>query len=270
MSDLTPNSPVAKSLNCKVRAGNLNGLLDLLDVDDLLSPVKVLFTEKGASIQAHDVNKTFQCVVKDYPLGSDYEVDEPGLLVIEPKNLRQALGLKFGKEALLTINYTDGEAARVLSGGSSLNYFPSDESECHTMKDDWVLPYEAGKFSCTMLGGAEPTSIITLEAQSLASGVQDMKVAKQEYVVFNFSATQSTCASGQWGNKATISTSVIDADLEGENCEIAFPDILSSVVNRLNGQISVQKHKETPFFLIKNLDPTRGDVRYLITECQRT
>lgn len=270
MSELTPNSPVAKALNCKVRAGNLNNLLDLLDVDGLLSPVKVLFTEKGASIQAHDVNKTFQCVVKDFPLGSDYDLDEPGILVIEPKELRQALGLKFGKEALLTIQYTDGDACRVVSGGSSLNYFPSDESECHTMKDDWVLPYNDGKFEFTMLGGAGPTSIVTMEAQALAAGVQDMKVAKQEYVVFNFDEKGSTCASGQWGNKATISTSTVDAELEGEKCEVAFPDILTSVVNRLTGNISLQKHKETPFFLIKNLDPTRGDVRYLITECQRT
>ena len=53
---MTPNDTLSEKCELLVSADALAELMDLLDIEDLLNPVKVMFTDKGATVWAHDAN----------------------------------------------------------------------------------------------------------------------------------------------------------------------------------------------------------------------
>ena len=263
---MTPNDTLSEDCHLLVNAESLSGLMDLIDIEDLLSPVKVVFTKSGATIWAHDANKTIQAFV-DYPLEKYNLKSDPTYMVVEPKRMRDLLNAKF-KGSQIRITRKAGEAVTIESktGGKTVLY-PPDLDECLVVPDHWVLPMEKGWIQFPMLDNAPAQTKVTITADELNRGLIDMRVAGASYCVFEFNDSSSQASSGHWQTKETTSRTPIKAKVEGEDASVAFPDLLGAVTSCYpNGdELLIYKHEKTPFFILTNKADT---VRILVTEAQ--
>lgn len=264
---MTPNDTLSEDCELLVSADSLCGLMDLLDIEDLLNPVKVMFTNDGATVWAHDANKTIQAFIQDYELEKYNLKSEPTYLVLEPKRMRDLLKSKFsGKQVKITRPSGGAMTVESKTGGTTTIY-PPDLDECLVVPDHWVLPMEKGWLKFPMLPDTpKAESRVSITGAELTKGITDMRVAGASYCVFSFDK-KSEASSGHWATKETASTTPIEATLEGEPCSVAFPDLLGAVAGCYSNDetLVVFKHTATPFFVITNANDS---VRLLVTEAQ--
>lgn len=252
MSDpITPNSDVARTVKVQVHAGDLASLLQSVSLDSPSSPVRVLFTENGVSVWTHDNSKTIQALVTERPLG-ELKVEEPCVLLIEPKSFSDLLSAKFKQEAV-RISTNAGKPITIKSrqGGTAI-YHAADEDDCNIVPDHWVLPTVDGKKVFPMFDGEEATSVVKTSRSELQRALTDMNVSKAPYVVFSFSDGKSTCESGHWGSKTNRSASPIVAELDGDDVEICFTSNLTQILKTLDGEaITLHKHSKGQFVVLE-------------------
>lgn len=252
-------------IDVRVNAGSLRNLLDHVNINGQIDPVKIMFTVDGATVWAHDANKTLQVFVDDYPL-DDYTLkSDQGCIVLETKKVSEMLAAKFGS-TVVTLSAKAGEPCTISdNGGSSLTYYPPSEDECYVVPDHWVLPMSNGVITFPMLDDAEATLQVKLHPDELKKALTDMRVAGATYACINFDQKSSVAESGHWTAKSNTSTTNIDADVAEGPGEVTFPEVLAAVTDRLEGDVvDIQKHDQTPFFLLMS-----GSTKILVTEAQR-
>tara|TARA_R110001592_G_scaffold129782_1_gene342530 strand:+ start:1177 stop:1980 length:804 start_codon:yes stop_codon:yes gene_type:complete len=252
MSDpTTPNSDVSRTVKIQCHAGDLASLLQSVSLDSPPSPVRVLLTEEGVSIWTHDNSKTIQALVTERKIG-DLKVDEPCVLLIEPKAFADLLSAKF-KQHSVRISTEAGKPITIKSrqGGTAI-YHPADEDDCNLVPDHWVLPTVDGKKVFPMFDGEEATSVIKTSRSELQRALTDMTVSKAPYVVFSFSKGKSTSESGHWGSKTNRSASPIAADIEGDDVQVCFTSNLIQILKTLDGEsITLHKHSKGQFVVLE-------------------
>lgn len=252
MSDpITPNSDVARTVKAQVHAGELASLLQSVSLDAPPSPVRILLTDEGVSVWTHDNSKTIQAIVSERPIG-ELKVDEPCVLLVEPKSFADLLSAKFKQEAV-RISTSAGKPITIKSrqGGTAI-YHAADEDDCNIVPDHWVLPTVDGKKVFPMFDGEEATSVIKTSRSELQRALTDMTVSKAPYVVFSFTDGKSTCESGHWGAKTNRAASPIVADLEGEDVSICFTSNLTQILKTLDGEaITLHKHNKGQFVVLE-------------------
>lgn len=260
----TPNTSTNMKLKIKVKASSLKGLLDHVNVNNSIDPVKVHFNDEGATIWAHDANKTLQIFIDDFVL-DDYELkSKSGNIVFESKRVAEILAAKFGNE-VITITADAGKPVLLSSKGSSMQYYPPSEDECFVVPDHWVLPSnDSGDIQYPMLEDAESTLRVNIHPDELKKALTDMRVANASYASISFNDKESVSESGHWANKSNTSKTEIEATVVRGKGSVTFPEVLGSVIDRLDGSADIQKHEETPFFIIRS-----GSTRILVTEAQR-
>lgn len=252
-------------LKIKVKASSLKGLLDHVNINNSIDPVKVHFNEEGATIWAHDANKTLQIFIDDYSL-DDYELmSKAGNIVFESKRVGEILSAKFGNE-VITIKADSGSPVLMSSKGSSMQYYPPSEDECFVVPDHWVLPSsDGGDILYPMISeDAESTLRVVIHPDELKKALTDMRVANASYASIQFDDKKSVSESGHWANKSNTSKTEIEATVVRGKGSVTFPEVLGSVIDRIDGTADIQKHDETPFFIIRS-----GSTRILVTEAQR-
>jgi len=260
----TPNSSTNMDIEIKVNAASLRDLLDHVNVNNAIDPVKVMFTEDGATVWAHDANKTLQVFVDDFEM-TDYTLkSDPGCVILETKKVAEMIGAKFGKEKI-TLKATPGEPVVMSRNGSTLSYFPPSEDECYVVPDHWVLPVDDdGTLLFPMLENAPATLRVSMHPDELKKALTDMRVAGSTYACITF-GKESVSESGHWNSKGNRSKSPVEATIISGEGEVTFPEVLSSVVDRMGGELlEVQKHEGAPFFMLIS-----GSTRILVTEAQR-
>jgi hypothetical protein len=260
----TPNTSTNMKLTFKVKASSLKGLLEHVNVNNSIDPVKVHFNEEGATIWAHDANKTLQIFIDDFAL-DDYELkSKAGNIVFESKRVAEILSAKFGNDTI-TVKADSGQPVSFTSKGSSMAYYPPSEDECFVVPDHWVLPVtDEGDIQYPMLEDAESTLRVSIHPDELKKALTDMRVANASYASIVFKDGDSVSESGHWANKSNTSKTDIEATVIRGEGSVTFPEVLGSVIDRLSGAADIQKHGETPFFIIGS-----GSTRILVTEAQR-
>lgn len=260
----TPNTSTNMKVKIKVKASSLKNLLEHANINNSIDPVKILFNEEGATIWAHDANKTLQIFIDDFAL-DDYELkSESGSIVFESKRVADILSAKFGND-VITIIADAGSPVSMRSKGSSMSYYPPSEDECFVVPDHWVLPSsDSGDIQYPMLEDAESTLRVAIHPDELKKALTDMRVANASYAAITFADGESLSESGHWASKSNSSKTTIEATVVRGKGSVTFPEVLGSVIDRLNGSADIQKHEETPFFIIRS-----GSTRILVTEAQR-
>lgn len=262
--ETTPNSSSNMKVKIKVKASSLKNLLEHVNINNSIDPVKILFTDEGATIWAHDANKTLQIFIDDFNL-DDYELkSESGSMVFETKKVAEMISAKFNSQTI-EITADAGKPIEFKTKESSMQYYPPSEDECFVVPDHWVLPCsDSGDISYPMLDDAESTLRVNIHPDELKKALTDMQVANASYASIQFGKDGAVSESGHWASKSNTSKTEIDATLIRGNGSVTFPEILGSVISRLNGSADIQKHEETPFFIIRS-----GSTRILVTEAQR-
>jgi len=261
----TPNTLTSMNVELTVKAKSLRDLLDHVNVNGMIDPVKVMFTVKGATVWAHDANKTLQVFVNDHPL-EDYDLkSEPGCLIMETKRVSEMIASKFGSE-IITVRAKSGEAVTLKCGGATLTYYPPAEDECFVVPDHWVMPMgNDGSLLYPMLENAKATLRCAMHPDELKKALVDMRVAGATYACIKFGKKDSVSEAGHWTAKTNTSLTPIDAKVIEGTGTVTFPEVLSAVVERLNGDtVEIHKHDDTPFFVLIS-----GPTRILVTEAQR-
>lgn len=262
--NLTPNTASNMNVKLKVKASSLKELLEHVNVNNSIDPVKVLFTDEGATIWAHDANKTLQIFIDEAVLDSYELKSDAGSIVFESKRVSEMLAAKFGNE-VVSISAKAGSAIEFKSGKSSMQYYPPSEDECFVVPDHWVLPSnDEGDIVYPMLEDAESTLRVNIHPDELKKALTDMRVANASYASIQFSKDDAVSESGHWANKSNTSKTSIEATVIRGKGSVTFPEVLGSVISRLDGSADIQKHDETPFFIIRS-----GTTRILVTEAQR-
>lgn len=258
MSDpITPNSDVSRTVKAQLNAHDLGSVLQAVALDNPSSPVRVLLTDEGASVWTHDNSKTIQALLTDRPIG-DLKVDEPCVLLVEPKSFGDLLSTKFGQQTVrITTDAAKPITIKSKQGGQAI-YHAADEDDCNIVPDHWVLPKDDdGKRLFPMFDNEPSTTIIKTSRSELQRGLTDMNVAKAPYIVFNFEKANSTCESGHWGSKTNRSASPIAADVEGESVEVCFTSNLTNILKTLDGEsITIQKHTKGQFVVLEGTTTT--------------
>ena len=263
----TPNTETNMDLDLNVDSNSLAGLLQHVNINGQIDPVKVMFDDQGATIWAHDVNKTLQVFIDSYEM-EDYDLkSEPGCIVLETKKVAEMLQMKF--KGRITLKASAGKPCTFTdSSGSSLTYYPPSEDECYVVPDHWVLPVNAdGMLTFPMLKDAESTLRVTLHPDELRKALIDMRTAGATYACIEFEKNESISTAGHWTAKANTSRTVVDADIKVGSGSVTFPEVLAAVSDRIDGDVvEIQKHDDAPFFLLSSeVDSTR----ILVTEAQR-
>ena len=249
---ITPNSDVSRTVKAKVNASELSSLLNAVALDNPPSPVRVLLTEDGVSVWTHDNSKTIQAIIDNRAL-ADLEVEEPCVILVEPKAFADLLVAKFGVKAV-RISTSAGKPITIKSkDGATATYHASDEDDCNIVPDHWILPTDDdGKRVFPMFDNEPATSVVKTSRSELNRGLTDMKVAKAPYVVFSFGEKKSSCQSGHWGSKSNRSSSPITAELDGEEVEVCFTQNLSTILSTLDGEsIKIHKHNKGGFVVLE-------------------
>ena len=254
---LTPNSTeLSRSADIQVSATDLADALTSIITDNPPAPVRVMFTNSGMSVWTHDNAKTLQVLVNERDLSS-LKVKKDCVLLIEPKAFAELLSAKFGGENV-RIQTDAAKPITVKSkSGATAIYHASDEDECHTVPDHWILPKDpAGICQFPMFDNEQATLQVRLNRSELQRGLVDMQVAKAPYVVFKFKDGESSCSSGHWGAKSNQSVSPITADVKGE-AEVCFTTNLTTILKALDGDsITIQKHEKGTFAVIEGFTTT--------------
>ncbi len=254
---LTPNSEVARKVNARVDAAALSGVLSRVVLDNPPAPVRVLLTDDGLSVWTHDNAKTLQVLLTETSV-ADLKVDEPCVLLIEPKSFSDLLRAKFGDRTVkITTDASEPITIKSKDGATAV-YHAADEDDCNIVPDHWVLPSDDdGRRVFPMFDSEAATTVVTTLRSELQRGLTDMKVAKAPYVVFSFKGAGSTCESGHWGSKTNRSSSPIAADVDGADVEICFTDRLAAVLASLDGEsITLQKHEKGQFVILEGTSVT--------------
>ncbi len=263
---VSPNTETNMKIDLRVNAASLRGLLDHVNINGQIDPVKIMFTPDGATVWAHDANKTLQIFVNDYTL-DDYTLKSPqGCIVLETKKVSEMLSAKFGS-TVVTLTANVGEPCEIKdNGGSSLTYYPPSEDECYVVPDHWVLPVgNNGVLEFPMIDNAEATLRVTLHPDELKKALTDMRVAGATYACIDFEENNCRSESGHWASKSNTSVTKITADVKIGQGSVTFPEVLAAVSDRLEGDsVEIQKHTQTPFFLLMS-----GSTTILVTEAQR-
>jgi len=256
--ELTPNSDVSRTVKAQFDAGQFSELMTTLVMDgSTQSPVRVLLTEDGVSVWTHDNAKTIQALVSNRDIDG-LTVDEPCVLLVEPKSFSELLSAKFGGHTV-RVQTDAGKPITIRSkDGSQAVYHASDEDDCNIVPDHWVLPVnDKGERLFPMFDNQPATSVVQLTRSELNRGITDMKVAKAPYAVFSFNAKKSECQSGHWGAKTNRSASPIVATLTGEPVEVCFTNNLSTILSVLDGDlITIHKHKDGGFAVLEGATTT--------------
>ena len=252
------------NVELKVNASALRGLLDHVNVNGSIDPVKIMFTDDGATVWAHDANKTLQVFVNDYKLDDYTLVSDTGCIILETKKVSEMLAAKFGSNKV-TVKAEPGKPVSITSGGSSLTYYSPSEDECFVVPDHWVLPInDEGELLFPMLENATSTLRATMHPDELKKALTDMRVAGATYACITF-GKNSISESGHWSSKSNTSKTDVDATVIHGEGSVTFPEVLSAVSDRLTGDVAeIQKHDNAPFFLLMS-----GSTRILVTEAQR-
>lgn len=260
----TPNTESNMDISLTISAASLRGLLEKVNINGAIDPVKVMFTDDGATIWAHDANKTLQVFLNDHPL-EDYTLkSEAGCMILETKKVAEMLASKFGS-AKIKVTGATGEPIQMSSKGSTLTYYPPSEDECFVVPDHWVLPMnDEGTLVFPMLNNETSTLIASMHPEELKKALTDMRVSGSTYACITF-GKESISESGHWASKSNTSKTPIDATLEHGEGMVTFPEVLSAVADRMDGDICyIQKHEGSPFFILIS-----GATRILVTEAQR-
>lgn len=261
---LTPNSEVSRTVEIRVSASALSELMDKVCADSPPNPVRVIFTNDGASVWTHDMAKTVQILATNYPLAG-LKVKEPCVILVDPRSFGELLATKFDGTVKIT---TDASQPIIVKakGGANVVYHPADEDDCHCVPDHWVMDKNSDGWTVFTMFDDEPaTSRVTISREELHRGIIDMQVAKAPYVVFDFKSSGSSCASGHWGSKTNRSYSAVEAKLEGEDCEVCFTENLGMLVTKFNSEVvTLQKHSRAPFVIIES-----GAITMVASEAQR-
>ena len=261
----TPNTLTSMNLDLRINAASLRGLLNHVNVNGAIDPVKIMFTAKGATIWAHDANKTLQIFIDDMEM-DDYVLEgEDACIVLETKKFSEMLGTKFGKQ-IVRIKGDHGKPVTVTANGSSLTYYPPSEDECFVVPDHWVLgSNEDGELIFPMFEGATSTLRATLHRDELKKALIDMRVSGATYSCVTFNSSGCISESGHWASKGNHAKTPVEATVVKGEGEVTFPEVLAQVADRLESEIvEIQKHKDAPFFLLVS-----GSTRILVTEAQR-
>lgn len=258
-TSLSPNSPtLSRTVKARVSANEFSSLLQRTVLDNPPSPVKILLTTEGVSIWTHDAAKTIQLLIDNAEVGT-LKVAEPCVLLVEPKSFSELLKAKFSGE-VVEINTEAGQPIVVKNRtGSTVTYHPSDEDDCNTIPDHWVLPVEDGYRVFPMFDNEKATSRIAVPVSELKKALTDMNIAKAPYVVFDFKASGSTCQSGHWGSKSNRSTSPVTATVDGADTEVCFTENLQRILGCFDSRseaIIIHKHTEGGFIVLEAHDHT--------------
>ena len=248
----------------RVGAASLAGLMEKVCADSPPNPVRVLFTEDGASVWTHDMAKTVQILATDYPL-EGLKVKKPCLVLVDPRSFGELLATKFTGAVQITTKA--GEPIIIKEkGGANVVYHPADEDDCHCVPDHWVMPSDSdGWIVFTMFDEEKATTRVTISRDELHRGIIDMQVAKAPYVVFEFGGAGSTCASGHWGSKTNRSHSTVEARVEGDDCAVCFTENLGMLITKFTSEtVVLQKHERAPFVVIQS-----GAITMVASEAQR-
>jgi hypothetical protein len=261
---LTPNSEVSRTVEIRVGALALSELMEKVCADSPPNPVRIVFTENGASVWTHDMAKTVQILATDYPLDG-LKVKEPCVLLVDPRSFGELLATKFDSAVQITTTASEPIIIKA-KGGANVVYHPADEDDCHCVPDHWVMDNNSDGWTVfTMFDDETATSRVTISREELHRGIIDMQVAKAPYVVFKFEHGGSSCASGHWGSKTNRSYSAVEAKVEGDDCEVCFTENLGMLVTKFaSDTVILQKHSRAPFVIIES-----GAITMVASEAQR-
>ena len=266
---ITPNSPVSRSAQIRVKASSLADILSRVTLDKPSGAIKILFKKSGSvSVWTHDISKTIQMIVTDLEI-PDMKVKEDCILLIEPDGFSNLLQSKYADQTVQITTSANQPIVIKDQNGSQVVFHPADEGDCQIIPDRWIMPKNSDGWIQIPQKDMEPcTSRITISRSELSKGVIDMKVANAPYVVFHFDSEKhdlSSCRSGHWGSKTNQSQTRLTAKVEGDPTDVVFTEILSGILSRSVGDsFVIQKHSEIPFVIIES-----GPIRFVASEAQK-
>ena len=259
MREYTPSSEVPRRVDVSVNAGRFCTFLDAGTVDDPATPVRVLFTTEGASIWTTNQTRTLQVFIDRWDVVEGLPSADCVMLV-NPKELSDMLKNKFGRDELVRIQ-TDVHKPIEISGESSggASIMPSDEDECLTIPDRWVLPIVDGVRTFPMFRNEPDDHIITMSIDQLRRGLKDMTTAKAPYIEYTWSSGKAKCEAGHWTSKTSRSWSDVDfvAVKGADNWSIRFTDNLRTIIRRFDPAtetVTISKHRDGQFVIIDSTD----------------
>lgn len=127
--------------------------------------------------------------------------------------------------------------------------YPIKDGRVHfPLKDQsqkWVMD-ERGKH---VLEACETNVMISL--RELEKGFLDMEIANTDYVVYTFAKGGSSSSSGRYVKKGNESSTPIDANVSGEDCQVLVPDIVKDFIKGASSDnVVLQMDRKYPMFFV--------------------
>jgi hypothetical protein len=238
----------------------LTPFLDAGTVDDPPTPVRILFDDDGASIWTTNQTRTLQVFVDRWNVLSS--LAKPCVLLVNPKELSNLLKLKFQRDETVRITTDTHSMIRIQGETTGAEINCSDEDECLTIPDRWVLPIVDGVRTFPMFRNEPADYVIEMSMSQLKNCLKDMKVAKAPYVELFLNEKhrgEGRCMAGHWTSKTTRSWSDVEYDsvLEPTSWTIRFSENLDTILRKFSTdttEVRISKHREGAFVIIDSTD----------------